>query len=407
MNSWFLKIKKFISGSNGTVPTSNTMGVTDRRFLEKYQSDFQKMFASAPFSMGILDEEGYFMMTNNQLNFTLDYQLNELNGKSFYDLLINPGEEFKHFSKISELFMIEKRPFHEWRVLVKKKSHSVLTMLLRISRVEHLFGNDHLFLLQLTDITEIIATKNLLRQKNDELEKANKELDSIIYSVAHDLRAPLTSLIGLIYVMKDENQDPAIASYLDMMWNSIFRLDEFIREIVENSKNNRMNLSINQIDLQNIINEAFENHRFLKGAEKIEKRLEIDQEIPFFSDPMRLIIIFNNLISNAIHYSVSYGRDPYIIVKAFVNEKEAILTVSDNGQGIKSEHIDNIFNMFYKASERSTGSGLGLYIVKETIKKLDGSIVIHSEYGIGTTFKIILPNFVKKAATIKSGSLIA
>lgn len=365
-------------------------------FNQNKKSDFQRLFEHAPVCMVLVDIEGKVILINECVEASLGYSISFLKNKHFSEILISERNDQQIFNKIQKSLMEGSKQYYELRRKLLTFTNDELEMVVRISYLPSVLNQENIFLVQLTDITNIIKTKNLLSQKNDELIKANKELDNIIYSVAHDLRAPLTSLIGLIYVIKDENEDDRLNRYLDMMWNSVFRLDEFIREIVENSKNNRLNLSIEKVDIEEIIQAAFDNHKYLKNADKIEKRLNFQLNIPLHSDSMRLMIIFNNLVSNAIHYSVTYDRDPFIDINVEVDESKVRISFADNGSGIKKEYLNNIFKMFYKASERSSGSGLGLYIVNETVKKLGGAIKIDSQYGVGTTFTIEIPNFVNQ-----------
>ena len=117
-------------------------------------------------------------------------------------------------------------------------------------------------------------------------------------------------------------------------------------------------------------------------------------------DIKRLEVIFNNLISNALRYYNPYQENPYIRIEVEVNETQALLHIQDNGLGIASEHINRIFEMFYRASNHLEGSGLGLFLVKETVEKMKGSVQVQSVVNEGTSFFINLPN--QTVATLKS-----
>ncbi len=100
-------------------------------------------------------------------------------------------------------------------------------------------------------------------------------------------------------------------------------------------------------------------------------------------------MILNNIISNSIRYR--NGKDPVIKVNIKVDEQKAKLSIEDNGKGIAKEHLSNVCKMFYRATDDGAGSGLGLYIVKEAIDKLNGSIKIDSKEGRGTTVNLEIP----------------
>lgn len=236
-----------------------------------------------------------------------------------------------------------------------------------------------------------------LRKRNEELVKINQELDSFVYSVSHNLRAPLMSVLGLlrlayIEVERAEKDTHVLLSYFSMMEHSINKLDDTLKEILDYSRNARSAIRIEKVDLGKVLEESFERLKYHDGSEQIEKIIELEEEAPLYSDPNRLGVVLNNLISNAIKYRDTNKAHQYVNVKARVTEELLTLEFSDNGIGINSELVDKIFDMFFRATEKSEGAGLGLYIVKETVEKLGGRISTSSEFGIGTAFQIEIPN---------------
>ncbi|QSE98830.1 hybrid sensor histidine kinase/response regulator [Fulvivirga lutea] len=227
----------------------------------------------------------------------------------------------------------------------------------------------------------------------DQLQKTNKELDELVYRSSHDLRAPLASVLGLINLAKTEEQLDKIREYLDLQEKSVLRLDLLLKEIIQYSRNSHLEVKNDDINLEQLIKESIDIHEYFIGSQDIKKTYKVDQSVPFKCDKYRLEIILNNLISNAIRYSNLKQDSPELEVTAEVNEEEAIIKVKDNGIGIKPDVKNNIFSMFYKGSdEKMGGSGLGLFIVKETIERLDGEILLESEVGKGSTFTIKIPN---------------
>jgi signal transduction histidine kinase len=233
-----------------------------------------------------------------------------------------------------------------------------------------------------------------LRKQNEELVKINKELDSFVYSVSHNLRAPLMSVLGLINLVQLENKqtDHVMNGYFKMMQESINKLDDTLKEILDYSRNARSTLNITAVDIKKMIEDGFDRLKYMDGSEGISKSVKAEADIPFYTDAYRLSVIINNLISNAIKYrDVQKGHNT-LHVKVMVTEQQLSLVISDNGIGIAADYVPRIFEMFFRATERSEGAGLGLYIVRETVNKLQGTIDVHSEIGQGTTFTIILPN---------------
>lgn len=250
--------------------------------------------------------------------------------------------------------------------------------------------------IRMLGIMEDISSKKIteleLKHKNEELVKINQELDRFVYSASHDLRAPIASLLGLIRVARLEKVTDNLDNLFRLQEKSLARMDRFINDIVNYSRNSRVEITLKPIDLQQLIHECLEQLGYLENTHRIRKEIVVDSTHTFYSDPDRLRMIFNNLLSNAIKYTDLLKPDPYITITAKITEIEAQIAIQDNGEGIPAEAREKVFDMFYRASLSKSGSGLGLYIVKEVVEKLGGSITLHSEYEKGTAITIRLPN---------------
>lgn len=244
------------------------------------------------------------------------------------------------------------------------------------------------------ELEEEIQQRREAQQKlqvtNDELVKRNTELDNFVYSVSHDLRAPIASILGLINLAKTDRSANLKNIYLDMMEKSARQQDHFIREILDQSRNARLEVKREPVQFEALIEEAFEQVDYANlNGKRVEKVIQVDQKEPFYCDKWRLKVILNNVISNAIRYK--NGKDPVVKVNARIDRNRVKLSVQDNGKGIEKKHLSHLGKMFYRATDEGAGSGLGLYIVKETLEKLHGSMAIESEEGQGTTVKFEIP----------------
>ena len=240
------------------------------------------------------------------------------------------------------------------------------------------------------EITTRKKAEEKLQGTNQELSKRNTELDNFVYSVSHDLRAPIASVLGLINLAKKDVDVHMKDMYLDMILKSAIQQDHFIKEILDQSRNSRLEVKREEILFRPLIDETFNQLKFATNAgQPVERVIKINQDQPFFSDRWRLKVILNNIISNAIRYR--NGRDPVIRVNVDITAFAASVAIEDNGKGIEKDHLPNIYKMFYRATDDGAGSGLGLYIVKEAIEKLNGHINIESEVGKGTTVKLQIP----------------
>jgi two-component system sensor histidine kinase/response regulator len=219
-----------------------------------------------------------------------------------------------------------------------------------------------------------------LQLKNAELHKVNNELTKFAYSVSHDLRSPLTSILGVINLAKATPEMHAALRYFEMIESRVFKLDTFIKNLIDHSKNARnedINVNINLKEFITAIWEAYKQQ---------------DNSIDFES--LRLKIIFENLISNAIKYQNPLEKNHFIKIDILMEDHQVQITISDNGIGIDENHISNIFNLFFRTEDslHTEGTGIGLYLVKEAIAKIGGKIEVRSSLSQGTSFELLIPN---------------
>ncbi len=243
------------------------------------------------------------------------------------------------------------------------------------------------------DITIQKKGEEKLHENNAALMKTNKELDKFVYSVSHDLRAPLSSMLGIVQLTEEDCEDEFIKENLLMVKGGILKLDGFIQDILSYSRNARLDVRKDEVKFKELLVDITGNLKHMTGTQKnVELITNISQSTTFLSDNSRLSIVLSNLVSNAIRYYNPDQEKPFVEINVSTNENVAQITVSDNGIGIKRELQEKVFDMFYRVSEDSVGSGLGLYIVKETIDKLNGTIQIESTPGLGTKFLVTIPN---------------
>lgn len=246
---------------------------------------------------------------------------------------------------------------------------------------------------QLENINLELQEKNkTISETNLELTRLNAELDSIVYRTSHDLRSPVTSILTLVEIIKQEKEAAKRNAYLDMQTKTLFRLDSLITDTLDFARNKRMDLNYEEVDFNELIQNALQDHIFAEDSHYIKKVIEIDQKVKFVTDRTRLKIVINNLISNALRYHNREQGNPYLKILVQVTVSKAEIQVIDNGQGIEENHLNHIFTMFYRANKAISGSGLGLYIVKEAIEKMGGTITVESQIHAGTKFFIVIPN---------------
>lgn len=247
------------------------------------------------------------------------------------------------------------------------------------------------------DITKTKQIEEFLRNNNLELAKTNEELDHFVYSTSHNLRAPLTSIMGIIGLIKNYQNPEEYLVYIQLIEKSVLKLDETIQEITNYSRNTRVEVERTPIDFESLIKDVIESLSFLEKARGIDISYKIPEGLNFCSDYSRLKMVLINLLSNAIKYADPGAEKPFINLRIRKKKEGVLISIQDNGIGISPEYHAKIFHMFFRATTHSHGSGLGLYIVKEAVHKIGGSIRVESNPGEGTTFLIELPNLNDKA----------
>ncbi len=245
------------------------------------------------------------------------------------------------------------------------------------------------------DVTRPINHAKELQAVNEELRKTNTELDFFVYSVSHNLRSPLMSVKGIIEIIQDERHTKTagtdVYEYIDYISAAVQRLDATIVDILNYFRNTRADQVVTEIDVQDACQVIFNDLKFFH-AHPVELHLDSNVTSTFFSDEVRILSLFKNLISNSVKYADLKKPRPYVKVSVKVDKRELVFVVEDNGEGIPKEIQDRVFEMFFRGSRTSVGSGLGLYMCKEMVAKLNGTIELDSTPGLGTKITLTIPN---------------
>lgn len=238
-------------------------------------------------------------------------------------------------------------------------------------------------------VKKLERSKKEIETKNNDLTLANKELDRFVYSASHDLRSPISSLKGLVNILKTEEDPEEVKSYLNMMQSVLDKQDQFIKDIIDYSRNKRTKDVLKKVSLVQIVNDAIGQLQYIEEVKKIEitKDLQVDKT---FSDNLRLKIIINNLLSNAIKYADFEKEKPFINIKTYAVGNAFIIEIEDNGIGISKQYLNRIFDMFF-VTNKNKGTGLGLYIVKESVENMNGTIEVESKIHMGCKFIVTIP----------------
>lgn len=388
--------------------------------VEKSEKRFRAVWNATDTGIALVDKEGKVLMANPSLCTFLGTDAGTASGKPIFDLMPSPLLKKENLQKLYREKSVCRKDIS---ISLHKQTHYLLVT---ISFIDHLIQGESLMIIGCKDITSqrLAETKNIrlnekllqqntslikkeeelanynheLLQQREELEQAlraveerNYELDQFVYKTSHDLRAPIASAMGLLNLIEMESDQKRLPEYLKLIGNALEKQDGFIKAMLNFSRSTRSKNKAEGIDFREIIDQVLKDLQHLDGFEEIDKQLTVETDrSTFHSDSTKLYVVLANIISNSIKYRDPFKKS-YIRIAVNVNQSGAEVVVQDNGIGIAKEHISQVFDMFYRATDRSDGSGLGLYIVKQTISKLRGHINISADRGEGTTVCLFVP----------------
>ncbi|MCI0750438.1 MAG: PAS domain-containing sensor histidine kinase [Flammeovirgaceae bacterium] len=286
----------------------------------------------------------------------------------------------------------EKAP--SWKNILKSRTNKFSSEIcLELEGIKNYF--DVFVTRYTTDLSEgyLLKLHNVTERKENEkaLKQSNAQLDQVIYKTTHDLKAPLMSALGLINIA-EVVPDAEKGLYLTMIRKSLKKLESYIDEMNHFFRNDKLAVQREKIEMRSLLEDELDNFKNGHNSERIDIRTQVDENCEFYSDKVRIKTIVTNILSNAIKYSDPHKECSFIQIDVLVNAEVCSIKIEDNGIGIQKEDQAKIFDMFYRATDQIEGTGLGLFIVKDTVERLNGTIKLYSEFGRGTTFLLHIPN---------------
>lgn len=272
----------------------------------------------------------------------------------------------------------------EKRYLRKDGSYIWTTLTVSLIRDEE--NKPQYFIAVIQDITNKKLIEEALRYKN-------KELNTFIYRASHDLKGPITSLMGLAQLGLNELIEKDALEILEKVNFTASKMDVILTNLIDITKIQQGTLTAKPVDFETKINDIIASILHIRPEMHFSIIKQIEPVTDFHSDPLLLRSIIQNLIENSIKYAKDENVDKsFIGIQVQKGTPGVQIRIWDNGIGIKKDQHDKIFEMFYRATEKSKGTGLGLYIVKSAVDKLGGRIEFKSEENAGSEFNIYLPD---------------
>ena len=231
------------------------------------------------------------------------------------------------------------------------------------------------------------------KEKEQQIEAKNAELERFIYTVSHDLKSPLvtiTSFLGYLETDIKTADDARIQQDIGYIRTAADKMGQLLTELLELSRVGRVVANPVQVSFQEVVQEAL---RLVAGhiSERGVQVSVAESPVIFCADRSRLVEIWQNLVENAVKY-MGDQSEPCVEIGVELQGKDTLFFVRDNGLGIDSRHADKIFGLFEKLDKKSEGTGLGLALVKRIVEINGGNIRVESEGpGHGSCFRFTLP----------------
>lgn len=281
---------------------------------------------------------------------------------------------------------------HSYSTEFVSKSGRKIPVLISATPFKVAIGKPQILLL-VHDISALIQTEQRLAIREDQLKDKTEELNSFFYRTTHDLKGPVASIIGLGKLAKKEQDIKLMAQCLDKIEISAIRLNEILLDFIKVMHIKERVTEVTPINFYKMTDNIIQAIKYSTGRDIVNFKVWIEPGTLFHSDESLLDSIIYNLVANAVNYRKLHSDEDsfvHIQVRRFGNG--VMMKVCDNGIGIRKDIQSKIFNLFFRGNEDSKGTGLGLYILKNALAKLNGRIELESEINQGTTFIVYLPD---------------
>ena len=248
------------------------------------------------------------------------------------------------------------------------------------------------------DISNRVEAQKTLQQRTEEARQRTGELESLIQMVAHDLKSPVISIVGLVRALRGHCRnlpsDAKREKILDQLTNSGETMERFLKELLDGLVSEHSEPVRDQVMMDQTVHESVRQHRQTIEERGISIQFQIDSVSAVSGDSHRIRQVLDNILVNAIRH-MGDRPDPVIKIEVRDHQESVLTSISDNGMGIPAQHLGKIFDRFFRVPrpDAQPGTGLGLAIAKKIIESHGGRIWAESEEGRGTTFSFTLPKF--------------
>jgi len=362
--------------------------------MNEAKNHFESIFNTIPDSIIISQiEDGKIINSNKGFCTLTGFSLEEVKGLSTLEINLwnNPADRAKIIKEIQEKGVCKNLEF-SFRT---KKGDEIIGL----HSAQTISINGSPYLISITrDITDRKRIEQEICQKNKQLEETNAEKDKFFSIIAHDLRGPFNSFLGLTEVLAEDIREMDIATVQKMAENmnvSARNIFTLLDNLLEWSRINRGHILFapQKLNAYEEIKKVVDTSVVLAANKSIDLITNVNENTFVFADAYMLQSVLRNLITNAIKFT---NKDGSVVISASIDENgDSVFSVSDNGIGVEKELMDRLFHIDTKVgrlgTEGESSSGIGLFLCKEFIDKHNGKIWVESEEGVGSVFYFSLP----------------
>lgn len=279
----------------------------------------------------------------------------------------------KQYSEISS----QKNQIEEKNVELQQSQEEILTINEKLKELNSLLEK------------KVEQRTQKIKATMDQLTQINKELDTFVYRASHDLKGPISRIHGLTSLAKLESADKSDTKYYDLIEHAALDMQSLLSKLSNAYEIMNKEVTIEKIDIPYLLSEIRDAVKFLDHGTKYN--FDIQDNLSLLTDKYLLKIVLENIIENALIFRKNGAASHEIKISCFEKDGHFIFQTSDNGIGIQPDQLDKVYEMFYRGSDQSKGSGLGLYIVKMALSKIGGNIEVSSEAYEYSQFTVSIP----------------
>lgn len=351
--------------------------------LKALQINFQSVFKQAAVSVVLRNTNLQLIQANYKFFELIEYTADEF--KALPPLSITHPRDLPESKRLLKLLVEGELDSFSLEQRLITKTGKIVWVYLTTNIVKDANGKPKLIISVAQDITD-------RKHAEQELVFKSNELDTFIYRASHDLRGPVASLMGLYNVVQTEfKQDNHAMEYFEHYHKSVLRLNKILHNLIDLTKIKEKEIEPSEVDVKDIISECLSSVSNVINFEKVHFKIKNSVDFKILTDASTIKTIIFHLLENAVNFMQIDNEQSFVKLTVKYESNFLVIEVADNGQGIKKELQSEVFNMFYRANERSTGSGLGLYIVRYAVEKLNGSIQLKSKELSGTKISVYIP----------------